>query len=71
MTQAVYQTLTSPESLKYLEARVGKGIVMTGKGYPDLASRALLVKLAQDNPTYASFSFLYLSIITKVNETTV
>ena len=50
--QAIFQTLTSEASLAHLALQIGRGIIVTGKGYPDFATRELIVRIARDLPAY-------------------
>lgn len=50
VSQAVFQTLYS-SSFFQKNDDVGHGILLTGKGYPDVATRELLKRLSIDLPS--------------------
>ncbi|GAA5886178.1 hypothetical protein JCM6882_004290 [Rhodosporidiobolus microsporus] len=47
--EAVFQTLCT--SSFFSDSSVGNGVLLTGKGYPDLATRELLKRLAEEDPS--------------------
>jgi hypothetical protein len=50
--QAVFQTLCASDLLK--DNEIGNGVLLTGKGYPDLATRELVKRLSDDLPSSVS-----------------
>lgn len=54
--QAVFTTLT--EAKMEGDADLGNGILLTGKGYPDVATRELLKRLSDIMPAYAVYGAL-------------
>ncbi|GJN90694.1 hypothetical protein Rhopal_003708-T1 [Rhodotorula paludigena] len=53
---AVFQSLITPEILQ--DSDLGEGILFTGKGYPDLATRELLNRLARELPDVPIFALV-------------
>jgi len=47
--QAVFQTLSTGGVVDGND-EIGKGVLITGKGYPDVATRELVKRLADDLP---------------------
>lgn len=54
--QAVFTTLT--EAKMAGDADLGNGILLTGKGYPDVATRELLKRLSDNMPAYVVYGAL-------------
>ncbi|GAA5850652.1 hypothetical protein JCM8547_001945 [Rhodosporidiobolus lusitaniae] len=54
--EAVFQTLCIPELLHTFA--LGKGVLLTGKGYPDLATRELVKRLADELPSVPIFALV-------------
>ena len=52
--QAVFQTLCSPDFLDI--PTLGPGIILTGKGYPDVSTRELVLRLSRELPRSAASS---------------
>lgn len=48
--QAVFHTLCSADFLQH--DQLPHGIILTGKGYPDLSTRELVKRLSDDYPSY-------------------
>lgn len=51
--QAVFQSLCSPDFLSHTQ--LPPGILLTGKGYPDLSTRELVHRLASSYASCVSF----------------
>ncbi|GAA5925296.1 DNA topoisomerase (ATP-hydrolyzing) [Sporobolomyces koalae] len=54
---AVFQTLSSVD-WSSVDARIGHGILVTGKGYPDVATRELVKRLSDGLPSSTPIMFL-------------